>query len=145
MDNRGIWHAREVDPSIRPMLAGIGRDPPIESDFVYQSLPASLNLMRMKTVLPFGLDWETCDRARLARDPTFDGVFFHRRADNPRLFSPGLRSATRKIRECSVLCHGGCRRAGGFSAMYALQARSGAGEPGMERDGNHRRAGHAAD
>jgi AraC family transcriptional regulator of adaptative response / DNA-3-methyladenine glycosylase II len=58
------------------MLAGIGRDPPIESDFVYRSLPASLNLMRMKSVLPFGLDWETCDRARLARDPAFDGVFF---------------------------------------------------------------------
>jgi AraC family transcriptional regulator of adaptative response / DNA-3-methyladenine glycosylase II len=76
MDNRGISHAREVDPSIRPMLAGIGRDPPIESDFVYRSLPASLNLMRMKSVLPFGLDWETCDRARLARDPAFDGVFF---------------------------------------------------------------------
>jgi hypothetical protein len=51
------------------MLARIGRDPAIESDFVYRSLPASLNLMRMKTVLPFGLDWETCDRARLARDP----------------------------------------------------------------------------
>jgi AraC-like DNA-binding protein len=33
------------------MLAGIGRDPAIESDFVYRSLPASLNLMRTKTVL----------------------------------------------------------------------------------------------
>jgi hypothetical protein len=30
----------------------------------------------MVTGLPFGLDWETCDRARLARDPAFDGVFF---------------------------------------------------------------------
>ena len=27
-------------------------------------------------VLPFGLGWETCDRARLARDPAFDGMFF---------------------------------------------------------------------
>jgi AraC family transcriptional regulator, regulatory protein of adaptative response / methylated-DNA-[protein]-cysteine methyltransferase len=76
MDNRGISHAREVDPSIRPILTGIGRDPAIESDFVYRSPPRSLNLMRMTTVLPFGLDWETCDRARLARDPAFDGVFF---------------------------------------------------------------------
>jgi AraC family transcriptional regulator, regulatory protein of adaptative response / methylated-DNA-[protein]-cysteine methyltransferase len=58
------------------MLAGIGRDPPIESDFVYRSPPASLSFMRMMTELPFGLDWETCDRARLARDPAFDGVFF---------------------------------------------------------------------
>jgi hypothetical protein len=73
--SRGISHAREVDPSIRRMLAGIGRDPPIESDFVYRSLPASLNLMRMKAVLPFGPDWEVCDRARLARDPTFDACF----------------------------------------------------------------------
>jgi AraC family transcriptional regulator of adaptative response / DNA-3-methyladenine glycosylase II len=76
MDNRGISHAREVDPSIRPILAGIGRDPAIESDFVYRSPPRSLNLMRMTTVLPFDLDWETCDRARLTRDPAFDGVFF---------------------------------------------------------------------
>jgi AraC family transcriptional regulator, regulatory protein of adaptative response / methylated-DNA-[protein]-cysteine methyltransferase len=26
--------------------------------------------------LPLGLDWEACDRARLARDRAFDGVFF---------------------------------------------------------------------
>jgi AraC family transcriptional regulator, regulatory protein of adaptative response / methylated-DNA-[protein]-cysteine methyltransferase len=32
--------------------------------------------MRMTTGLPPGLDRETCDRARLARDPAFDGVFF---------------------------------------------------------------------
>src|ERR1700749_3765028 len=30
----------------------------------------------MMTGLPPGLDWETCDRARLARDSAFDGVFF---------------------------------------------------------------------
>ena len=30
----------------------------------------------MVTGLPFGLDWETCDRARLGRDSAFDGVFF---------------------------------------------------------------------
>jgi AraC family transcriptional regulator of adaptative response/methylated-DNA-[protein]-cysteine methyltransferase len=30
----------------------------------------------MVTGPPFGLDWEACDRARLARDPAFDGVFF---------------------------------------------------------------------
>ena len=28
------------------------------------------------TGLPPGLDWDICDRARLARDPAFDGVFF---------------------------------------------------------------------
>lgn len=27
-------------------------------------------------ILPPHLDWETCDRARLARDPKFDGLFF---------------------------------------------------------------------
>jgi AraC family transcriptional regulator, regulatory protein of adaptative response / methylated-DNA-[protein]-cysteine methyltransferase len=32
--------------------------------------------MRMTIGLPPGLDRETCDRARLARDPAFDGVFF---------------------------------------------------------------------
>jgi AraC family transcriptional regulator of adaptative response / DNA-3-methyladenine glycosylase II len=30
----------------------------------------------MMTGLPPGLDWEKCDRARLARDPAFDGLFF---------------------------------------------------------------------
>jgi hypothetical protein len=30
----------------------------------------------MITGLPPGLDWEICDRARLARDPAFDGLFF---------------------------------------------------------------------
>jgi AraC family transcriptional regulator, regulatory protein of adaptative response / methylated-DNA-[protein]-cysteine methyltransferase len=30
----------------------------------------------MITGLPAGLDWEKCDRARLARDPAFDGLFF---------------------------------------------------------------------
>src|SRR3984893_2507975 len=30
----------------------------------------------MMTGLAPGLDWDVCDRARLARDRTFDGVFF---------------------------------------------------------------------
>jgi AraC family transcriptional regulator of adaptative response/methylated-DNA-[protein]-cysteine methyltransferase len=30
----------------------------------------------MITGLPRGLDWEICDRARLARDSAFDGLFF---------------------------------------------------------------------
>ena len=30
----------------------------------------------MITGLPPELDWEICDRARLARDPSFDGLFF---------------------------------------------------------------------
>src|SRR3977135_3484507 len=30
----------------------------------------------MMTGLPPGLDWDTCARARLARDRTFDGAFF---------------------------------------------------------------------
>src|SRR5262252_9145692 len=58
------------------MLAEIGRDPPIESDFGYRLSPPSLNLALMLTRIPPSLDWETCNRARLARDPAFDGVFF---------------------------------------------------------------------
>src|SRR5271156_5705469 len=30
----------------------------------------------MMTGLPPGLDWDVCDRARLARDRAFDGLFF---------------------------------------------------------------------
>src|SRR5437870_9496214 len=58
------------------MPAGIGRDPPTESDFGYWLSPASFNLSLMLTEMPPGLDWEICDRARLARDPGFDGRFF---------------------------------------------------------------------
>ena len=58
------------------MLAGIGRDPPIKSCYSYASSPPSLMIAGMKMVLPSGLDWETCDRARVARDRAFDGMFF---------------------------------------------------------------------
>jgi hypothetical protein len=126
------------------MLAGIGRDPPIESDFVYRASRRALNLVHMKAVLPLGLDWETCDRARLARDPAFDGIFYWR-ADNPNLLPPRLQGALRKIRECSILRYGRCRRAGRLSAMLALQTRNRTGEPRVERDCNHCRSGYAAD
>lgn len=58
------------------MLAEIGRDPPTESDFSYQLASPSLIVMNVMTGFTAGLDWETCDRARLARDSAFDGVFF---------------------------------------------------------------------
>jgi len=69
-------HGRERDRYGRAMLAEIGRDPPTESDFSYRLSPGSFNLSPMSTEMPPGLDWETCDRARLARDPGFDGRFF---------------------------------------------------------------------
>jgi AraC family transcriptional regulator of adaptative response/methylated-DNA-[protein]-cysteine methyltransferase len=58
------------------VLAGIGHDPATESDFCYLLALHSLNLAPMLTKMLPGLDWEACDRARLARDPAFDGVFF---------------------------------------------------------------------
>jgi AraC family transcriptional regulator of adaptative response/methylated-DNA-[protein]-cysteine methyltransferase len=58
------------------MLAEIGRDPPTMSDFSYRLSPAAFNLSPMLTEMAPGLDWEACDRARLARDPGFDGRFF---------------------------------------------------------------------
>jgi AraC family transcriptional regulator, regulatory protein of adaptative response / methylated-DNA-[protein]-cysteine methyltransferase len=57
-------------------LAEIGRDPPTESVFGYQAALPPPIVIGMMTGLPPGLDWEICDRARLARDPSFDGVFF---------------------------------------------------------------------
>ena len=64
------------------LLSTLGRRWP-RSDLIRRWSPISSivchrspYLMRMATGLTFGLDWETCDRARLARDPTFDGVFF---------------------------------------------------------------------
>jgi len=75
-ENRVILHGRQIDAPTRLTLAEIGRDPPTESDFSYRLAPLSLTFIPMLATLPSGLDWEACDRARLARDPAFDGVFF---------------------------------------------------------------------
>jgi AraC family transcriptional regulator, regulatory protein of adaptative response / methylated-DNA-[protein]-cysteine methyltransferase len=69
-------HARKIDHPDRPVLAGIGRGPAIASDSFYRLLPIPPNLMPAMAILSPGLDWETCNRARLARDPAYDGVFF---------------------------------------------------------------------
>jgi AraC family transcriptional regulator, regulatory protein of adaptative response / methylated-DNA-[protein]-cysteine methyltransferase len=58
------------------MLAGFGRRPPTESDSGCRGPVARANLMVMRMEILTDLDWETSDRARLARDPVFDGAFF---------------------------------------------------------------------
>ena len=57
-------------------LAVFGRDPPTESDSSWVAGARKSKLVRMVTGLPPGLDRSLCDRARLARDPAFDGAFF---------------------------------------------------------------------
>jgi AraC family transcriptional regulator, regulatory protein of adaptative response / methylated-DNA-[protein]-cysteine methyltransferase len=74
--NRWILHARQSDSSSSSALARIGFDRPMASDFSYRLPRTSPNFTDMIGPLPPGLDWETCDRARLARDPAFDGLFF---------------------------------------------------------------------
>lgn len=46
------------------------------SDSGYHAAEASVSVIGMPTGMPPELDWETCDRARLARDPAYDGRFF---------------------------------------------------------------------
>src|SRR4029077_5476552 len=67
----------------------------------------------MMTGLPPGLDWDICDRARLARDRTFDGAFF-----------TGVRT-TRVY--CRPVCPGRPARSGNvvFSVSPAAAERAG--------------------
>jgi AraC family transcriptional regulator of adaptative response / DNA-3-methyladenine glycosylase II len=74
--DEAIFHGPEVEPAAPPVLAVFGRDPPTRSDSGHPRLDARLICRRMKNGLHTELDRETCDRARLARDPAFDGVFF---------------------------------------------------------------------
>src|SRR5260370_6717921 len=72
----------------RPCMAGYLIGQPVQrwpfSDPIRRPSPiparstvtASLNRLWMMTGLPPGLDWDVCDRARLARDRAFDGAFF---------------------------------------------------------------------
>jgi len=98
----------------------------------------------MMTGLPPGLDWDVCDRARLARDRTFDGVFFTGRSNYPDLLPSGLSGATRPLGKCCVLWFGSRRGAGGLPAMPSLPPRDGTGKPCVERNCNDGGAGYAS-
>jgi AraC family transcriptional regulator of adaptative response / DNA-3-methyladenine glycosylase II len=84
-----------------------------------------------RQTLPPHLDWDTCDRARLARARAFDGLFFS-----------GVRS-TRIY--CRPVCPVRCRRARRISPMPALPAGNRAGIAGLDGNGHHRRARDAPD
>src|SRR3984893_2412614 len=97
----------------------------------------------MMTGLPPGLDWDVCDRARLARDRAFDGVFFTG-VRTTGLLPAGLSGATRSLGECRVLGFGSRCGAGGLPAMPSLPTRDGTGKPGLERHCNDGGARNAA-
>jgi hypothetical protein len=88
----------------------------------------------MMTELLPGLDWEVCARARLARDPAFDGVFFHGSSNYPDLLSSGLSGTTSPFGECCVLWFGSRRGTSRVPAMPSLPTRDGTGKPGVERN-----------
>src|SRR5215469_11634556 len=68
---------------VRNLIASPGERWPL-SDLIRRQSPISaigagcsgVGSASMITGLPPGLDWEICDRARLARNPAFDGLFF---------------------------------------------------------------------
>jgi AraC family transcriptional regulator of adaptative response/methylated-DNA-[protein]-cysteine methyltransferase len=71
-----VLHGAEGDPSGRCALAGFRRDPATMSDSGYCAPILAAKVRRMLMEILPELDWEACNRARLARDPAFDGVFF---------------------------------------------------------------------
>src|ERR1700741_3937759 len=99
----------------------------------------------MMTGLPPGLDWDVCDRARLARDRTFDGVFFTGERTTRIYCRPVC--PVRPARAANVVFFGfsSRRRAGGVPALPSLPSRNGIGKPGMERNRDDSRAWYATD
>ena len=68
--------ALENDEAACALPAAFGHRPPTESDFGYQHRPSRSSFHPMLTDMLPELDRETCDRARFARDPAYDGLFF---------------------------------------------------------------------
>ena len=68
--------ALENDEAACALPAAFGHRPPTESDFGYQHRLSRSSFHPMLTDMLPELDRETCDRARFARDPAYDGLFF---------------------------------------------------------------------
>jgi hypothetical protein len=89
------------------------------------------------------LDWATCDRARLARDRTFDGVFFSG-VRSTRIYCRPV-CPVRPARSQNVTPDGRRRRTCGISSLPALSSGSGSGFPGLGGHGDDGGAGDAHD
>ena len=70
------------------------------------------------------LDRESCQRARIARDPRFDGVLLHCRQNHEDLLPPHLSGALTERTERRLLPFGGRSGRGGIPAVSSLPARS---------------------
>src|SRR6516164_4134707 len=99
----------------------------------------------MMTGLPPGLDWDVCDRARLARDRAVRWRIFHGRSNYTDLLPSSLSGATRPIGECPVLWFVSRRGAGRLPAMPSLPPRDGTRKPRVERNCNDGGARYASD
>ena len=90
------------------------------------------------------LDFETCNQARLRRDPAFDGLFFVA-VTTTNIYCRPVCRVKQPARRMSASIQRGGGRAGGISTLPALPARNGALLSGLERHENHGRAGAATD
>src|ERR1700731_4269645 len=98
----------------------------------------------MMTGLPPGLDWDVCDRARLARDREFDGVFFTG-VRTTRIYCRPV-CPVRPARSANVVFFGSGtpRGGGGLPARPSLPPRDGTRKPGVERNCNDGGARYAS-
>ena len=101
--------------------------------------------MLMLPKMPPGLDWEACNRARLARDPAFDGVFFTGVRTTRIYCRPVCPVRPAQSKNVQFYATAAAAERAGFSPVFALPTRDGARQSRLERDGYHRGAGNAAD
>jgi Metal binding domain of Ada len=99
----------------------------------------------MLTGMPPDLDWATWDRARLARDPAFDGVFFMG-VRTTRVYCRPV-CPVRPARSQNVVFFRSAAAAerAGLPAVPALPAGDGTGKPGLERNSHDCGARYASD
>ena len=90
------------------------------------------------------LDVAACERARVSRNPRFDGQFFSG-VRTTHLLSPGLPGSPREGRKRDLLSICGGGRACWISAVLAVSARDGAVLAGMEGITDDRRARGSTD
>ena len=91
------------------------------------------------------LDWHVCSRARLSRDPRFDGKFFIGVLGSRVYCRPICPAPTAKEKNVSLFSDRGCSGRGGLSPLLAMPAGVFARNSGVAGNVQHRLASFAPD
>ena len=87
------------------------------------------------------LDWQVCSRARLSRDPRFDGKFYIGVVGKRSLLPSDLSCADCERKERAVFPERGCGGGSGVSSVPALSSGKLSGNSGVDGNFEHCVAG----